>query len=173
MNHECIVYAGPRDILVQLNREVTTLREGIESRREKYRKLERHYCAVKKENKALKMKLREAAKDIRRLMEDREKLMDISNAMKANMTRLGTDSLVQASSDDSEGVLSQKVKELAMITEELKTENRMLRVQLDRWPGEKSPWNEHERAKKEATTIDHDDMDDILYEELPTKRKSM
>eukprot|EP00762_Andalucia_godoyi_P005045 ANDGO_01431.mRNA.1 hypothetical protein PPTG_11060 len=69
-------------------------RRQLQVCQDKLRKYQEHYGKVRKENKSLRERLHEAVKDLKRLMNEREQLLDLSNTLKAMNNRITVDGSV-------------------------------------------------------------------------------
>lgn len=71
----------------KLNTILTDLRVDNERYKDKLSRAENKNESLISENRTLKSKLKEAARDLRRLMKEREKLIDVSNGVRAELDR--------------------------------------------------------------------------------------
>ncbi|KAL9643232.1 hypothetical protein ABK040_014689 [Willaertia magna] len=75
------------DQVTRVNSLITELRLNIEEQKEKLVRMEEKLIAASKENKLLRTKLKEAVKDLKKLYKEKEQLTDISNMLKAELSR--------------------------------------------------------------------------------------
>lgn len=124
--------------VTRLNTLMTDLRMDLEEQRDQLLQSQAKMEDLTKENVALKLKLKEAAKELKNVIKERERLIDISNMLKAQLNRM-REQLHESSSrrtppserqDDLIQKYHEKIQKLEARMTELNTNNDALREEL-------------------------------------------